>query len=112
LKNATSKLKLTFYTLPYLRTSRREEMPSGRAGALAGGPPASSQQSQEGEGEARRKRDSNHLQKAIEDIKAYLAIVGLPGKLNDAWERVERAGTAQVDRLRSTGDEKYGDATA
>ena len=66
-------------------------MPSIGAGPPAGGSPASRQQS---EGDAQGKRDGNHLQKAIEDIRAYLAIIGLPGKLKDAWERVERGGEA------------------
>ena len=84
-------------------------MPSIGAGPPAGGSPASRQQS---EGDAQGKRDGNHLQKAIEDIRAYLAIIGLPGKLKDAWERVERGGEAQVEALRSAGDERQSGATA
>ena len=84
-------------------------MPSSKAGTPAGGPPASRQQSA---GDAQGQRDGDQLQKAIEDIKAYLAIIGLPGKTKDAWERVQRAGEAQVEALRSTSDERKGDATA
>jgi len=71
-------------------------MPSSKAGTPAGGPPASRQQSA---GDAQGQRDRDQLQKAIEDIKAYLAIIGLPGKTKDAWERVQRAGEAQVEAL-------------
>jgi len=84
-------------------------MPSSKAGTLAGGLPASRQQSA---GDAQGQRDGDQLQKAIKDIKAYLAIIGLLGKTKDAWERVQKAGEVQVEALRSTSDERKGDATA
>ena len=84
-------------------------MPSSKARTLAGGPPASRQQSA---GDAQGQRDRDQLQKAIKDIKAYLAIIGLLGKTKDVWEHVQKAGEVQVEALQSTSNKRKGDVTA